>query len=270
MKKFCFLIFIFFTQIVRGDFGIQNQLELHTKYQNLEFELKDVLIYGRWDGAFNLPKKWQLYLRFDLPYMWLWGKEMQVISIGDDGLIVPPEKATHTVQKKVSFREVGLADIGNRFFFVTPGLDSAQRVTIGFGSEFGFPSATDVDLGTGKYWARPMLGVKWDFPTLGVGSWLAFLAKYQFSFAGQADRSSFQILALQPVFIYALNQNWTFVTSPEIQYDIMEKNWFIPFSINITRVFTSNFSMTAAYQKGLLTDFPVFQDEVELTLRYAF
>ncbi len=257
--------------IVWADFGVQNQVELHAKYQNLAFELQDVVVYARLDSATALPQNWQLYLRLDIPYMWLWGKQQELISIGEDGIVVAPEtEGAQTKVKMTPLREQGLADLLTRAFFVTPALDEAKRVTVGFGSELTFPTAQEPDLGTGKYAARPMAGVKWDFPQLGIGSWLAFLCKYEFSFAGHKDRSSFQILYLQPVFVYGFGKDWALVLSPEAQYDVREKKWFIPAAINLTKGFGRHFSCSVSYQRGLVTAFPVFQDEAELILRYIF
>jgi hypothetical protein len=270
MNKLGFL-FVLTTAMLWADFGIQNQLEFHAKYQTLGFGLRDVLTYLRADGAIPLPGQWEMYVRLDIPYMWLWGKEKEVISIGDDGIIVPPEAPdAHTIVKKTPFQEAGLADVGGRFFFVTPGLDQAKSLAIGFGSEFGFPTAQEVDLGTGKYWARPMVGFKWDIPNLGYGSWLAFLLKYQFSFAGHKDRSPFQIFAMQPVFVYPFAPTWTLCFSPEIQYTVRGTAWFVPIAASLTKAFTSHFSLSLSYQKGLVTNFFVFKNEVELTMRYVF
>jgi hypothetical protein len=274
MRHFALTIYLLFfapTAYLLADFGIQSQNELHVKYQNLGFGLKDLIIYDRLEGAWTLPKNWQIYLRLDIPYMMLWGKDKEFVSIGDEGIIVPPGSSdTPSKMKVMPFKEKGLADIGSRAFIVSPPVDSADRVTLGFGSEFGFPTAQDEDLGTGKYWARPLAGFKWDFPCLGQGSWFAFLAKYQFSYAGDPKRSSFRIFFVQPVFVYRISNDWILATAPELQYSLQQKAWFIPASINFTKVSGEHFSCTFAYQRALLKDFPVFEDEVELTFRYAF
>lgn len=251
-----------------ADFGIQDQFEFHSKYQNLAFELQDVVIYSRLEKAICLPKERQLYLRIEIPYAFLWGKEKELISLDEDGIVSPPERAKTRIIKKTAFKEQGVADLLTKIFFVIP--IEGKNALFGFGSEFTFPTAQEPDLGVGKYAACPVAGMKWNFPHLGDGSSLALFAKYQFSIAGDSNRAPFQILHLQPVFAYAFKNNWVLVLSPEFQYNVREKKWFVPTAISLGKNFEKHFAISLSYQKGIVTDFPVFQDEVELVLRYIF
>lgn len=274
MKK-TLLLLSFSCTALFADFGITPQVEFHSKYQNLDFGLTDAIVYARFDGANSFSNGWQIYSRLDLPYMWLWGKQTEIISIDLGGIVAVEQKnqspkTTKKIKKTTSFKERGFSDILTRAFFVTPPLDSKKRVTCGFGSELTFPTAQKVDLGTGKYAARPMVGLKYDLPNLGISSWVAGLLKYQFSYAGSEKRDSYQIFFIQPVFIYGFKKGWTLAITPEIQYNVLTHKWFIPAPITLTRTITDHFSLTAAYQKGIVTAFPVFNQEVELTMRYTF
>lgn len=267
MKK-CILFLLLSSALLYGDFGIQPQMEIHGKYQNLDLHLQDVVIYGRIEGVCHLPQNWQLYTRLDIPYLWLWGKKIQFISIDEDGIVSITEEKEGSQKIKTPFRERGLGDILTRAFFVSPLI--GDRTSIGFGSELTFPTAQQHDLGTGKYSARPMIGFKCDLPEIGEGSFAGFLGKYQFSFAGSKHRASFQILSLQPLFVYMFAPSWTLALTPEYQLNIRTQKWFIPIQGCVTKAFTDHFSVTLAYQKGVVTDFPVFQQEVEFTIRYTF
>jgi hypothetical protein len=271
MKRIILLLLLPIS-LLWADFGIKSQCELHAKYQSLKFGLQDALTYLRMDQVLYLPKTWELYLRLDVPYMWLWGVEKQLISIGDDGIIVSPDtRGAHTMMRKTAFQEHGLSDLLIRAFFVTPSVNQSGSITLGFGSEFTFPTAQDVDLGSGKYAARPVVGFKWDLPTVGKGgSWFALLSKYLFSFAGNKSRPSYQILFFQPVFIYNFAIDWALVLAPELQYNILQPGWFIPASATLARNIGKHFSCSVTYQKGLVTKYPVFQQEVELVLRYGY
>lgn len=204
-------------------------------------------------------------MRFDLPYIWLWGKQIEFVQLGEEGIIVDiPEANIAPVVKP--FKEQGLSDISTKAFFVTPHIGN---LTFGFGSEFAFPTAQKSELGTGKYSAKPMVGIKYDLPSLFSGSWTAFLLKYQFSYAGRRDRTSFRIFTMQPVLVFTFPKGWAFSLNSETQYNCKIRKWFVPISANIGKVFGRS-TLCVQYQKGLITSFPVYKDDIEVILSYLF
>lgn len=269
MKKLFWFFLI--PGVLSADFGIRNQIEFHAKYQKFDFGLQDALVYFRFDGLIHLPKTWQLYLRSDVPFIALWGEKAENVSLSEDGIIVSPgSPGSHMEVRMRKLWEIGLGDVSTRFFFVTPFIDKGKKTVLGFGSEIAFPTAQEPDIGTGRFWARPIVGIRWDFPHLGNWSWFSLLFKYQFSFAGDKSRPSFQIFSLQPVFIYTFGDQWSLIIAPESQYNVLEKTWFVPAAINFTKGFSKHYSMSLGYQRGVITDFAVFRDEVEFIVRYSF
>jgi hypothetical protein len=264
--KYSFFLFLFSAFSLSADFDVKTKAELHWKYQNLVFDLQDYVLYGRIDKSFHLPKNWQGYLRLEIPFIWLWGNKTEFVAVDAEGIVDIEVEQPPMIPVTHPLKESGLADLLTRIFFTTPSLG---KFTLGIGSDVTYPTAQEPDIGTGKYSARPMIGIKYDWPDLSSGAMTALFIKYQFSFAGDPNRPSFRILFLQPIFSCSF-QEWAIGTSPEIQFNCKTKQWFIPMNFNFSKRFHNQIVLSAQYQRGLLTQFPVFQDEVEMTLTWLF
>lgn len=263
MKHYLFLLLLPLS-IVQADFNIRSGIEMHWKYQNLISDLEDYTLMARFDRAFDLENGGQIYFRAELPYIWLWGSKDQEVELDADGIIFFDPHMAHI---HTNVNENGIGDLVTKVFCSTAQLGDAAQ--IGMGSEFIFPTAQKDDLGGGKYAARPIVGFRWHFPTLGNGASVLFFTKYQFSFAGQKDRPSYQIFSMEPIFTIAYGKGWRFTTGPEVQYNCKTAQWFVPVNFTLSRVM-DQVVCSLEYQRGLVTNFPVFQDEVELTISYKF
>jgi hypothetical protein len=104
---------------------------------------------------------------------------------------------------------------------------------------------------------------------MGNGAWISFFLKYQFSFAGDANRPSYRVFFIQPEFGCLLGKGWAVSSSPEMQYNCKTDRWFIPLPISVSKSW-KHVSLSAEYKRGIVTDFPVFQDEAAVAIRYSF
>ncbi len=249
-----------------ADFGMRTRGEMLWKYQNLDFDLQDYVLTGRVEKAFVLPQKWQGAVRAEFPYIWLWGKREEVIELDGSGIIAEAP-APSIISHMIPFTQQGFGDMSAKAFFTTP---NWSGVTWGFGSDFTFPTAQKIELGTGKYAAHPILGGKYDLPSLGSGASLIFYTKYLFSFAGNENRPSYRVFTIQPICILRFYETWAFSLGSESQLDCKELKWFVPISITLGKAVREKFTFSAQYQRGIVTDFPIFQDEVEVTGSFLF
>src|SRR5262249_42071230 len=88
----------------------------------------------------------------------------------------------------------------------------------GVGPAFQFPTATDDELGTGKWSAGPGFVVFLSDRPLHITT--GFLILNLWSFAGDEDRANVNAMTLQPFFNYNLPKGWYLTSSP-----LITANW---------------------------------------------
>lgn len=125
----------------------------------------------------------------------------------------------------------GLGDI-NYTAYLSPSED--KTVDWGIGPSITFPSATDDQLGSGKWSAGPAAAVfhmrkPWAFALLGRQLW---------SFAGDSDRVDVDQLLIQPIVLYSLGSGWALSTDMIItaNWDADSHNrWTVPLGGGIAK-----------------------------------
>ncbi len=128
-------------------------------------------------------------------------------------------------------REFGLGDVVLLTAFTTAKADS--KWLWGVGPTWMFPTATDDALGTEKWSVGPAatvfyLGDKW---ILG-GVWQNW-----FSFAGNGDRESVNLMDFQYVIQYRVTPTLQIGMTPNIQYDWAEHEWTVPVGFGGSKTF---------------------------------
>ncbi|MBI5447516.1 MAG: neuromedin U [Gammaproteobacteria bacterium] len=127
----------------------------------------------------------------------------------------------------------GIGDL-NPTFFLSPA--NPGKVIWGLGPSFLFPTATQHDLGAGKWGAGPAAVV------LGMpGNWvLGALAYNIWSFAGESNRPTYDQLTLQYFINYNFPKGWFVVSSPIVTADWQANSndvWTVPVGGGFGRVF---------------------------------
>jgi hypothetical protein len=125
----------------------------------------------------------------------------------------------------------GLGDINYTAYF-SPSKD--KKVDWGIGPSITFPSATDDQLGSGKWSAGPAAALfhmrkPWAFALLGRQLW---------SFAGDSDRVDVDQLLIQPIVLYSLGSGWALSTDMIItaNWDADSHNrWTVPLGGGIAK-----------------------------------
>ncbi|MFO7628969.1 MAG: neuromedin U [Prochlorococcaceae cyanobacterium] len=126
----------------------------------------------------------------------------------------------------------GIGDLNPSFFFV-PKPKGAW--TVGFGPTLLLPTASDADLGGGKWGAGPA-GVA----VFSKGPWVVgALANQIWSFAGDRKRSEVSAFLLQPFVNYNLSGGWYLVSSPIItaNWQVDQDQWILPLGGGVGRLF---------------------------------
>ncbi|KAB2659087.1 hypothetical protein F9K94_02545 [Brucella tritici] len=125
----------------------------------------------------------------------------------------------------------GLSDTEQSFFF-SPA-QSVDGITWGVGPVFLWPTATNSELGTGKWGAGPT----------GVilkqqGGWTyGALANHIWSYAGHSDRDAVSQSFIQPFLTYTFPDTTALNLSSETSYDWTSEQWTVPINAGISKVF---------------------------------
>jgi len=127
----------------------------------------------------------------------------------------------------------GLGDINYSMFFSPVKYD---KIIWGVGPSINFPSATDQQLGSGKWSAGPTAVV---MTQPGWGS-VGMLGRQLWSFAGQSDRRNVSQLLVEPFVNYNLPQGWFLITDINItaNWNVDSENrWTVPLGGGVGKLF---------------------------------
>jgi len=116
--------------------------------------------------------------------------------------------------------------------FLTPTQTSSW--VWGLGPIVELPTASDEELGTGKWSAGPTGAVVYS-----NGPWLnCVLASHLASFAGDQHRAHVSLTSVEPQVSYTFENGWSVQTSPTISYDWTADAWTIPLGADVGSAFT--------------------------------
>ena len=126
---------------------------------------------------------------------------------------------------------VGLS-VTEQSFFLSP-TQSVDGVTWGVGPVFLWPTATNSELGTGKWGAGPTGVILKQH-----GGWTyGALANHVWSYAGHSDRESVSQSFIQPFLTYTFPDTTALNLSSETSYDWTSEQWTVPINAGVSKVF---------------------------------
>ena len=113
---------------------------------------------------------------------------------------------------------------------------SASEWIWGIGPIFEFPTATDKQLGTGKWSIGPNGALVYS-----NGPWFnEILAYHLISFAGDRGRAGVSLTYLEPQISYNFESGWYVDTDPEMTFDWKANSadaWTIPVGVDVGKAF---------------------------------
>jgi len=128
----------------------------------------------------------------------------------------------------------GLGDINYSTFFAPPDLG---MLNWGFGPSVTFPTATDDQLGSGKWSAGPTAA----FFIMPKPMALAMVARQLWSFAGSSGRADVNQFLLQPTAVYGIGKGWGLVSDLVItaNWDARSgQEWTVPVGGGMNKLVT--------------------------------
>lgn len=162
----------------------------------------------------------------------------------------------------------GIGDINPTFFFAT---ELSKDFLVGFGPTASLPTASDDELGTGKWSAGPAAVAVWT-----PGKWVVgALINNQWSFAGDSDRDSVNAMLIQPFVNYNIADGWYLTSSPiataNWEADEDKDVWTVPVGGGFGRLFrVDKLPINASVQAFDNVEKPEFGADWTLRLQVQF
>lgn len=146
--------------------------------------------------------------------------------VGVPQILRPTVPLSTRPQADGSYR-TGLGDISVFDIFLLKQGD----IDLGVGPMLTMPTATEKELGTGK-WSGGLAAVAVHSSPRGL---LGGLVQWQHSFAGQSDRETVHTATLQPFVIHNLPQGWYLRSTAVWTFDLQHNEYYIPVGLGAGR-----------------------------------
>jgi hypothetical protein len=141
----------------------------------------------------------------------------------------------------------------------------------GVGPVMLFPTATDEQLGTGKWAIGPALG----FVARSQKLMWGLFNQNLFSFAGDSAREEVKVSILQPIVNYSLPDKWSIgVSEMNVTYDYVKSAWtLLPLGVKVAKLVKFGklpVQFSGAYEYNFADDFVAPQWAVNFTVKFLF
>lgn len=202
---------------------------------------KDIIFTLRSDASIPLVRDWQLGLRADAPVELYYS---------------PGHNANH------------MADSLFQAFFITPTYD---KWTFGVGAKAIFPTGgKNLSIGQGKYQILPSVAFKYDLSELSAGTYVGSIVRHAWSVAGYGSAPFISQTYIQPFFNFNLPSDWFLNSSPEMIYNWITGDWFVPFDLMIGKMVTKKIVLSLEYETALVYDYPKYRTQLEFRIGVFF
>lgn len=126
----------------------------------------------------------------------------------------------------------GVGDVLLQAVFVR---HTSETEGVGIGTQLIAPTASEEGLGKGKWRLRPTIGYRWGLPKVSEKTFFQLLTRYDFSFAGDKDRSNVSELQFAPNLEFGLpgEAYFSIFPSTDIRYNFKHKEFFLPIDLEV-------------------------------------
>ena len=188
----------------------------------------------------DLGNNWRVKLRIDVPYVIAREKDESGNTHSSSGL--------GDVLLEADFAHLLRPDEG-----------------FGIGTQLIVPTASKHPLGGGKWRLRPTVGYRWPLSTISKSSLFQLIARYDFSFAGDDDRSKVRQLQFAPNLEIGLKGDAyiSLFPSTDIRYNFVHKDLFVPVNIEVGKEWGSLVASVEGAAGVIKGDHPPYDWRVE-------
>ena len=225
------------------------RFDIRQKYQDLPNGKSANMTTLRVDKPIVLKSGWILSLRADLPFI-----SNDVVSLDN------PNGDT----------EIGVSDFLNQVIIVAPQGD--RNWTWAYGAQILWPTASQDQMGTGRFQIAPLVGAKVDHNNISPGSFSYYLLREHIDVGGNGSRGLQNYLVIQPGINIALPGHAFIGLAPEIRVNWENDNrWFVPFAVNFGKMINKSTVVSLDYRTPIHDDeYKVYDHEVEARVGFFF
>ncbi|SBW10456.1 conserved exported hypothetical protein [uncultured delta proteobacterium] len=235
------------------------RVDLRYEYQNsphLSGSKDDAhIVTVRMDKPFDLGPRWKLATRLDLPLMFT------------------DRVSKDNTQGNTHF---GVSDVLAQAMLVNI---ASERFAWAAGAQIILPTATEDEMGMGKYRVVPTLGMRWATPEMLTGSWVALAARWDKDFAeSRSDATKVNELQLAPMVNIPLPDQWfvNLFPSTDIRCNLGDKRpgdsgrWFVPANVLVGKMLTRDIVTSVEVGVPIIQDYHVYDFKVEARIGFFF
>lgn len=236
------------------------RVDIRYQYQNLTPSDHDNanIVTLRADKPIPIGDGWSLGARFDMP------------------LFFTDAVSADNVDGNTEF---GMSDLLAQALFIKT---ANEKIAYAVGGQLILDTATEQQMGGGKYRLVPTLGMRYALPEISKGTWMAALARYDYDFADGRDeddtRPHKSELQLAPLINFALPDNWFVDLYPnsDIRYNFGHEypgdsgRWFIPADVMIGKMVTKSTVASVEASVPIIDDYQVYDFKVEGRVGFFF
>jgi hypothetical protein len=219
------------------------RFDLRPRYERLSSGRDAWRLTLRAEHPFDLGNHWQFAVRFDAP------------------LDVKNISTTDTEYK------AGLSD----FFIQGLLIDQLDdRNAFGIGGRIIFPTATQDDLGAGKWQLVPTVAYRYMLDEVSRGSFFVALVRYQVDVAGDGQRPHVSQLQLGPIVNVQLPER-SFVTlwsAADITYDFRSNRWFVPVDVTVGKKLARGVVTSVEVETPIVRDLDLYRLKIEARVSF--
>lgn len=221
------------------------RIDLRLKYVDNSGGSENQLLTLRGDKPFLLGSGWKLSTRADLPIV-----RSNVVTAGN----------------LAGSYKLGVGDVLVQALFIAP---PTGLTDFAFGTQLILPTGSDDQFTSGKWQLAPTAAVVRQLPTISKGTFVAFLVRDSFSFAGKNDRQKINVVSLQPIFNWQLPRQWFLTFSPEAKFNTRD-NWklFLPFDATVGRKIGPRTVVSLQGDVALIDEFKQYDWQVEFRVGF--
>lgn len=248
--------------VVEEDYeGVNTGRDFTKPFARTEFLYRYTQFTGDFDASSFIHR---LYVPYRFESGWIFSGRYEIPVIRSD---VPSRDNPN------GDYESGLGDISTQFLFIRP---TASRWSFALGLHLFWPTASQDQMGLGKYLAGPTIGVTHHPESWELGGFVGVLATDLFDYEGKDDRDDVHELVVQPILNYNFEIGesfWFFSFIPEIRVNWEEDNdLFVPLKTSVGRLFSDDAIATAGLNIPVVNDHghDLYDWQIELSVSFFF
>lgn len=163
---------------------------------------------------------------------------------------------------------MGLGDLLTQAALVSP---ANKPFRYGTGLRVLWPTASEQQMGSGKYQLVPLAGFSFSLRSLSDGSFFQFAWREPFSVGGDENRKDIHNSVLNPALTVSLPRQFYVMSSPDITVHWAQGGkWFVPFNLSAGKKFGKRMIFSLEWDQAVVKEYREYDWQIEARIGYFF